>query len=73
MYGRHVHQAVIDAKDPYSGITIHYVDNEYDRGDTIFQAKCPVDPSDTPESLAARVHALEYEHFPRVLRDEVLR
>jgi phosphoribosylglycinamide formyltransferase 1 len=73
MYGHHVHKAVIDAKEALSGITIHYVDHEYDQGDIIFQAKCPVEPSDTPESLAARIHDLEYEYFPKVIREEVLK
>jgi len=73
MYGHHVHQAVIDSGDTYSGITIHYIDHEYDRGDIIFQARCPIDPEDTPESLAAKIHLLEYEHFPRVIREEVLK
>jgi phosphoribosylglycinamide formyltransferase-1 len=73
MYGHHVHKAVIDEKETFSGITIHYVDHEYDQGDIIFQAKCTVEPSDTPESLAARIHELEYEFFPKVIRDEVLK
>lgn len=71
MYGHHVHQAVINAGESHSGITIHYVDHEYDRGDTIFQAKCPVLAGDTAESLASRVHELEYEHYPRVIRQVV--
>jgi phosphoribosylglycinamide formyltransferase-1 len=73
MYGNIVHQAVIDNKESVSGITIHCVNHEYDRGSIIFQATCPVDPSDTPESLAAKVHQLEYEHFPRIIKQEVLR
>jgi phosphoribosylglycinamide formyltransferase-1 len=72
MYGHHVHEAVIAAKEKFSGITIHFVDPEYDRGDTIFQAKCPVEPGDTADSLASRVHALEYEYFPKVIKDTVL-
>ncbi len=67
MYGARVHKAVIDSGDKESGITIHYVNNNYDEGDIIFQARCHVDPSDTPESLAARVHLLEYEHYPAVI------
>jgi len=67
MYGHHVHQAVIHAKDPESGITIHYVDEHYDNGDIIFQARIPVHPTDTPASLAARIHALEHQHFPRII------
>ncbi len=67
MYGHHVHEAVLASGDKESGITIHYVNEKYDSGDIIFQARCPVMPDDTPESLQERVHALEYEHFPRVV------
>ena len=67
MYGRHVHEAVLAAGEIESGITIHYVDEQYDHGNTIFQATCPVYPSDTPEGLAKRVHELEHEHFPMVV------
>jgi phosphoribosylglycinamide formyltransferase-1 len=69
MYGDFVHKAVIDNKEKYSGITIHYVNNHYDSGDIIFQAKCEVTPDDTCDTLAARIHALEYEHFPRVIEE----
>lgn len=71
MYGHHVHQAVIAAGEKESGITIHYVNNHYDEGATIFQAKCPVLPNDTPDTLAARVHELEYLHFPRVIEETI--
>jgi phosphoribosylglycinamide formyltransferase-1 len=67
MYGRHVHEAVIAAGEKVSGITIHRVNPHYDEGNIIFQATCPVEPGDTPESLAEKVHVLEYEHFPRVV------
>lgn len=67
MYGHHVHAAVIAAGEKESGITIHYVDEHYDNGDIIFQAKCPVFSHDTPDSLAQRIHQLEYEHFPKVI------
>lgn len=67
MYGDRVHRAVIDAGEKESGITIHYVNEHYDEGAPIFQARCPVTAEDTPETLAAKVHALEYEHFPRVI------
>ncbi|MDP4222053.1 MAG: phosphoribosylglycinamide formyltransferase [Bacteroidota bacterium] len=67
MYGDSVHKAVLEDHDRESGITIHYVNEQYDAGDIIFQAKCRVDDSDTPDSLAAKVHALEYEHFPRII------
>ena len=67
MYGMHVHRAVLDAGETESGITIQYVNEKYDEGDYIFQAKCPVLPDDTPETLAARVHQLEYRHYPEVI------
>lgn len=67
MYGSRVHEAVIDSGDKVSGITIHYVNNRYDEGKVIFQARCSVLPADTPETLASRIHALEYAHFPAVI------
>lgn len=67
MYGRRVHEAVLAAGDPTSGITIHYVNERYDEGQIIYQASCPVMDGDTADDLAARVHALEYLHFPRVI------
>jgi phosphoribosylglycinamide formyltransferase-1 len=72
MYGHHVHQAVIENKEPVSGISVHYVNKEYDRGDIIFQVTCPVMPGDTPDSLAERVHELEYRHFPEVIEKVIL-
>ena len=72
MYGEHVHRAVIASGDIHSGITIHKVNEEYDKGAIIFQARCPVLPSDTPETLAARIHELEYEHYPRVLEEVIM-
>lgn len=69
MYGNHVHEAVIAAGEKESGITIHYVDEHYDNGDIIFQARCPVLPGDTPELLAQRIHQLEHEHFPKVIEN----
>lgn len=64
MYGEHVHQAVIEAREHESGITIHYVNEKFDEGEIIFQATCQVDPSDTPSSLAQKIHKLEHKHFP---------
>jgi phosphoribosylglycinamide formyltransferase-1 len=64
---------VINNHETESGITIHYVNKLYDKGDIIFQAKCKVDPTDTPESLAEKVHALEYLHFPKVIEDLVVK
>lgn len=69
MYGEHVHEAVIAAGEKESGITIHHVNDRYDEGAAIFQATCPVLPDDTPDTLAAKVHALEYAHFPRVIKE----
>ncbi len=67
MYGHHVHDAVAASGDSESGITIHYVNSNYDEGNIIFQAKCPVFPEDTPESIAEKVHLLEYEFFPKII------
>ena len=67
MYGMNVHKAVIENGDKKSGISIHFVNEQYDDGEIIFQAHCDVKEDDTPESLAERIHDLEYEHFPRVI------
>lgn len=67
MYGDRVHQAVVTAGEKESGITIHYINEHYDEGAIIFQASCPVLPSDTPEEVANKVHALEYKHYPHVI------
>jgi formyltetrahydrofolate-dependent phosphoribosylglycinamide formyltransferase len=72
MYGVAVHQQVLLDKNTESGITIHYVDEHYDSGDIIFQDSCPVYENDTAETLAQRVHELEYEHYPRVIEKLVL-
>jgi phosphoribosylglycinamide formyltransferase-1 len=71
MYGQYVHEAVLQAGEVESGITIHYVDEHYDNGDVIFQTACPVLEGDTPESIARRIHQLEHLHYPRVV-EEVL-
>jgi phosphoribosylglycinamide formyltransferase 1 len=67
MYGNKVHEAVLTAGDKESGITIHYADEHYDNGDIILQIKCPVMPDDTPDTLAQRVHALEYQYYPATI------
>lgn len=67
MYGKHVHQAVIDAKELESGITIHYVDEQYDHGHHILQVSCPIAPEDDPSSLAQKIHALEHAHYAKTL------
>lgn len=71
MYGQFVHAAVIAAGEKESGITIHYVDEHYDHGDIIFQATCPVTPTDTPETLATKIHQLEHRYFPEVVEQLV--
>ncbi|NLV19002.1 MAG: phosphoribosylglycinamide formyltransferase [Bacteroidetes bacterium] len=67
MYGSRVHKAVIDNREMLSGITIHFVNSGYDEGDIIFQKTCKIDPSDTPETLAVKVHELEYRHYPEII------
>lgn len=67
MYGDNVHKAVVEAKEKESGITIHYVNQHYDEGKVIFQAKCEVNDKDTFEDVANKIHGLEYEHFPKVI------
>ena len=71
MYGHHVHEAVVAAKEQQTGITIHYVNEHYDKGDTIFQTTCPVLPTDTADDVAAKIHLLEKEYFPKVI-DKIL-
>jgi len=71
MYGDHVHKKVIETCQIESGITIHFVNEHYDDGDIIFQAKCKVEKNDTPETLANKIHILEHENYPRIV-EEVL-
>jgi len=72
MYGKHVHEAVIASGDEETGITIHFVDEQYDHGATIFQAMCPVATGETPDSLAAKIHQLEHKHLPQVVEKVVM-
>jgi phosphoribosylglycinamide formyltransferase-1 len=72
MYGAKVHEAVIASREMESGITIHYVNEKYDEGKIIFQAKCPVEASDTPETLAKKVHELEYKYYPGIVEKLLL-
>ena len=67
MYGMHVHQAVVENKETETGITIHYVNENYDEGASIFQAKCEVLPTDTADDIAAKIHELEMEYFPKIV------
>jgi phosphoribosylglycinamide formyltransferase-1 len=69
MYGQYVHEAIINAGEVESGITIHYVDEHYDNGDIIFQTACPVLEEDSPETLAQRIHKLEHLHYPIVIEE----
>lgn len=71
MYGMNVHRAVIENKEPKSGITIHLVNEEYDKGRILFQAETTILETDTPEDLAQNIHQLEYKHFPEVIVDYI--
>ena len=71
-YGEHVHEAVVAAKEPYSGITIHYVNELYDSGEIIFQAKIVLNDHETPDTVAAKIHVLEQANFP-VIIEQVLK
>lgn len=72
MYGMNVHSAVVANKEKESGITIHYVNKNYDEGNIIFQASCAVAPSDSPEEVAKKVQVLEHEHFPKVIEKIIM-
>ena len=72
MYGDYVHKAVIEAGEKESGITIHLVNEEYDKGEILFQIKCTIESEETPNSLAQKIHALEYKHFPDVIEQYIL-
>jgi phosphoribosylglycinamide formyltransferase-1 len=69
MYGIHVHSAVVANKETETGITIHYVNENYDEGAVIFQAKCNVLPTDSAEDVAEKIHLLEMEHFPKIINE----
>ena len=72
MYGHFVHDAVIGNKEKESGITIHYIDELYDHGEIIFQAKCTVDENDNTESLSKKIHTLEHTHYAAVIEDIIM-
>ncbi len=72
MYGMNVHNAVKENNEPETGITIHYVNENYDEGAIIFQAKTSISSDDTPETIAQKVHELEYKHFPKVIEEVIL-
>lgn len=67
MYGDKVHRAVVEAGEKESGITIHYVNENYDEGDIVFQSKFSIRENDTPEDVASKVHALEYKYYPSIV------
>lgn len=67
MYGMNVHRSVISSGDKESGITIHFVNEEYDKGEIILQAKCPIDKNETPESLSKKIQKLEFEYLPKAV------
>lgn len=71
MWGHHVHEAVVANKETESGITIHLVNEEYDKGEILFQASCPVSPTDSPADVAAKIQQLEHVHFPRVVERHI--
>lgn len=71
MYGNYVHEAVINNKEAETGITIHYVNENYDEGAIISQKKVTLSKNETPETVAEKIHKLEYEWFPRII-EEVL-
>jgi phosphoribosylglycinamide formyltransferase-1 len=73
MFGEYVHRAVIANRDKESGISIHWVNETYDKGDIILQVKCKVELSDTPDTLAQKIHVLEHEHYPKVIEDIVVK
>jgi phosphoribosylglycinamide formyltransferase-1 len=72
MYGHHVHEAVVKNREQKSGITIHWVNEQYDEGAIIYQATCAITSSDTPEDVANKVHQLEYEYYPRIIEQVIM-
>lgn len=67
MYGMHVHNAIVANKEQKTGITIHYVNEHYDEGAIIFQQSVNIDPEDSPEDVAKKIHSLEYTYFPQII------
>ena len=72
MYGMKVHEAVKAAGETQTGITIHFVNEKFDEGEIIFQATTSLVDTDTPDSIADKVHKLEYEYFPKIIEDVIL-
>jgi len=73
MYGKHVHEAVIRSGEKESGITIHLVNEQYDQGEIIFQSKLTIEKNETPETLAEKIHQLEYNYFPVIMKQLILK
>ena len=71
MYGDNVHNAIKNAGEKETGITIHYINENYDEGDIIFQAKCELSDQDTPINIANKVHLLEHMHYPKIIEETV--
>ncbi len=71
MYGMNVHQAVADAKESESGITIHYVNEHYDEGAIVFQASCAIEATDTAEQIAQKVLSLEHTYYPQIIEQVI--
>ena len=69
MYGMHVQEAVKQSGETETGITIHLIDGNYDKGNTVFQAKVSVEPADSPDDIANKVHKLEYQYYPKVIEE----
>jgi len=73
MYGSRIHDKVIENNETETGITIHFVNEHYDDGAIIFQAKTELETSDSPEDIAQKIHALEYKHFPKIIEETILK
>ena len=73
MYGMHVHRAVKNNFDKETGITIHYVNEHYDKGAIIFQIKTKLETTDSPEDISQKIHTLEYEYFPKIIKKTILK
>jgi len=71
MYGMNVHNAVKKAQETETGITIHIIDEEYDKGEILFQTKCQIVENDTPQDIANKVHDLEMKHFPSIIEEYI--
>ena len=73
MYGQHVFDAIVSNNEAETGITIHYVNENYDEGAIIFQAKTALSSEDTPDTIAAKIHVLEQKHFPKIIEEVILK